>query len=131
MSHRSKLRRKQRERTAAAIEAGTWKPKPKPKPKLRSKSPASPSHGYTECPGMPPRLLLEAYSIRLPGDVTISSYCADRFSEVDPSLGFKSQQTTENTNAALSAENQTHENAIRSRKRGDPSAICQDTHADR
>ena len=38
---------------------------------------------------MPPRILLEAYSIRHPGDSTIASYCADPFSEVDSRIRFE------------------------------------------
>jgi len=47
------------------------------------------SLGSTSCArSMPPRLLLEAYSVRRPNDPTVASYCADPFSESDPQIGF-------------------------------------------
>jgi len=47
------------------------------------------SSGTTGCDrSTQPRELLEAYSIRNPGDATIGNYCADPFFEADPDLGF-------------------------------------------
>ncbi|MEI9951640.1 MAG: hypothetical protein WDO74_22335 [Pseudomonadota bacterium] len=50
---------------------------------------ASESKGTTSAlSSSTPRLLREAYSVRKPNDPTVSSYCADPFSEVDPSIRF-------------------------------------------
>ena len=45
-------------------------------------------HTTSALRSMPPRLLLEAYSIRKKDDPTVASYCAEPHSEVDPLIGF-------------------------------------------